>query len=219
MGAVAIPPSEAIALSPRAGPAVCVGGAGGGVGMGAGGGCVTNVIVAGVASCWPAAVRAPGPIVTWYCVLGARLPLVGCTASVLDSHEKVTVVAGVIWTAPWVDAWSICWLNETRIGCCRATPVVPSIELLTTTRVRPLVGCRAMYVATEVISTTPAAAPSQARPGGAKARLHQESRPSLIDHAWFISWRRRPERKASSIGGSARSAALRRVASRRSSSS
>src|SRR6266851_4200346 len=54
---------------------------------GDGGGCVTNVIVFGAVRSWPDAVLAPGPTVTWYCVLGARPLLVGRTASVLASHE------------------------------------------------------------------------------------------------------------------------------------
>src|SRR6266576_6684454 len=99
-----------------------------GVGDGAAwaGGCVTNVMVCGAATFLPLAVLASGPIVTRYCVLGARLPLAGCTASVFDSHEKVAVVAGVICTARSVDEWSIGWLNETRMGCCRATLRSPS---------------------------------------------------------------------------------------------
>src|SRR5437879_11925075 len=52
-----------------------------------GGGCVTNVIVFGALRSWPDAVLAPGPIVTWYWVLGARPLLAGRTASVLASHE------------------------------------------------------------------------------------------------------------------------------------
>jgi hypothetical protein len=46
----------------------------------------------------PAAVVAPGPIVTWYCVFGARLPLVGSTESLSDVADHVydTFVAGVI---------------------------------------------------------------------------------------------------------------------------
>ena len=68
-----------------------------GVGDGdGGGGCVTNVIVFGAVSDWPDAVLAPGPMVTWYCVLGARLPAVGVTDSVFSCHEKATVVAGAI---------------------------------------------------------------------------------------------------------------------------
>ena len=77
-----------------------------GVGVGA---WVTKVIVCGAASAWFDAVLAVGPTVTWYCVLGARFPLVGCTASVrlLLSQENVTVVAGEICTASWVVWWSI----------------------------------------------------------------------------------------------------------------
>ncbi len=62
-------------------------GEGDGVGDGDGGGCVTNVIVFGALRSWPDAVLAPGPIVTWYWVLGARPLLAGRTASVLASHE------------------------------------------------------------------------------------------------------------------------------------
>ena len=71
-------------------------GTGVGDGVGAGGAWVTNVIVAGAEIALPAAVLAPGPMVTWYCVLGARSPLVGWTESVLACHEKATLVAGVI---------------------------------------------------------------------------------------------------------------------------
>ena len=68
--------------------------------MGGAGGCVTNVIVCAVASGCPVAVVAVGPIVTWYCVFGAKLPLVGRTASVLlGCQENVTLVAGAICTA------------------------------------------------------------------------------------------------------------------------
>ena len=64
---------------------------------------MTNVIVCAEFKDWPEAVLAVAPIVTWYCVYGARLPLVGWTARVLDCHENVTVVAGVICTAASVD--------------------------------------------------------------------------------------------------------------------
>ena len=66
-----------------------------GVGMG-GGGWVTNVMVFGAVSTWPAAVLAVGPMVTWYWVFGARFPLVGRTSSVFAFHENATVVAGAI---------------------------------------------------------------------------------------------------------------------------
>src|SRR5207249_7771465 len=80
----------------------------------------------------PVAVLAVGPMVTLYCVFGARLPPEGCTASVLAFQEKVTLVAGVICTARSVDGWSIGWLKETRMGCCRATLRSPSTGLLIT---------------------------------------------------------------------------------------
>ena len=69
---------------------------GDGDGAGGGGGCVTNEMVFGAVSTWPAAVLALGPMVTWYWVFGARLPLVGRTSSVFAFHENATVVAGVI---------------------------------------------------------------------------------------------------------------------------
>src|SRR5437588_11707957 len=78
-----------------------------GEGDGAGGGCVTNVMVFGAVSDWPEAVLAPGPMVTWYCVLGARSPAVGVTERVFSCHEKATVVAGVICTAAAVDGGCI----------------------------------------------------------------------------------------------------------------
>jgi len=59
-------------------------GVGRGVGDGCGlaaGGWVTKVIVCAAGSCWLAAVFAPGPIVTWYWVFGARFPLTGVTDS------------------------------------------------------------------------------------------------------------------------------------------
>src|SRR3989442_10844325 len=67
-----------------------------GDGMGGEGGCVTNVMVFGAVSTWPAAVLAVGPMVTWYWVFGARFPLVGRTSSVFAFHENATVVAGAI---------------------------------------------------------------------------------------------------------------------------
>src|SRR6185312_10842758 len=102
------------------------------VGVGLGGttaavGWVTKVIVFGASSFWPAAVFAPGPIVTWYWVLGARSPLVGRTASVFSRHENATVVAGVICTAFSVDGWSIGWLKATRIGCDSLTALPSSM--------------------------------------------------------------------------------------------
>src|SRR5437762_6508024 len=108
------PPSEVSCFSPSA-----FGGVARGEGWGAGvaGGFVTNVIVCAEASFLPEAVFALGPMVTWYWVFGARLPLVGCTASVFADHAKVTVVAGVTCTAASVDGWSMGWLKDTRIGC------------------------------------------------------------------------------------------------------
>src|SRR5712692_7448289 len=91
-------------------------GDGEGDGEGAGGGWVTNVIVFGAASCWPVAVLAPTPMVTWYWVWGARFRLVGWTDSVFACHQEATVVAGVIWTADSGEGRSIAWLTMTRIG-------------------------------------------------------------------------------------------------------
>src|SRR6266566_4759817 len=104
-----------------------------GDGDGDGGGWVTNVMVFGAVSDCPAAVLAPGPIVTWYWVFGARLPAVGVTDKVFSCHEKATVVAGAIWTAASVDGWSIGWLNVTWIGCCRRTALWLEMGLVTTT--------------------------------------------------------------------------------------
>src|SRR5438128_10833150 len=130
------PASVASGLSPSDGVGV---GRGVGVAGGVALGWVTKVIVCAVESGLPEAVFAPGPMVTWYCVFGARVPPVGCTASVRLplSQEKVTLVAGAIWTASWVVLRSIGWLNATRIGCARATLRSPSTGLGTTTCCSP----------------------------------------------------------------------------------
>src|ERR1700694_6085626 len=74
-------------------PGSCERGVGAAVGDGAGvgsvGGWVTNVITCGADSVCPVAVLALGPIVTWYWVLGARLPLLGWTERVLSWQLKV----------------------------------------------------------------------------------------------------------------------------------
>ena len=54
-------------------------GVGRGLGRGVGGVWVTNVMVRPLPSGLDSAVRALGPTWTTYCVLGARLPLTGCT--------------------------------------------------------------------------------------------------------------------------------------------
>src|SRR5256885_6509456 len=123
----AAPARVASCFSPNTGV-----GDGRGLGVGVGvvvGGWVTKVIVCGCARCWPAAVVAVGPMVTWYCVLGARLPLAGCTTSVFTSHEKLTLVAGVICTAASVVVWFIGWLNWTWIGWARGAPLLPASGL------------------------------------------------------------------------------------------
>src|ERR1700674_2146618 len=220
MAELARPPSGATWCSPVSSDDGLAGARGVGEGDGGrgAGGCVTNVMVCAVASGCPVAVLAVDPIVTWYCVLGARLPLVGRTERVLDEADQahVTLVAGAIWTAASVDGWSIGWLKETRIGCCRATPWLPSIELLTT-RVLIPAGWVSMKTMTEAITSSPAVAPIHASPGGANARRNHDGRPSPISHACCISWRRRPERNASSTGGSGRTAAPSRSPRRRSS--
>ena len=159
-------------------------------------------MVWGAATFLPVAVLASGPMVTWYWVLGARLPLAGCTASVFASHEKVTVVAGVICTACSVDGWSMGWLNETRMGCWSATLRLPSTLPWMTTRSKPPGCCRAFVMTRDAIRSRPAVAPAQASAGGANTRRHQELRPWVIDHASFMSCLRSPVRNASSSGGS-----------------
>src|SRR5579864_6292995 len=172
-GAVVEAPRGASCFSPRP----CTGvGLGVGAGVGAAGGWVTKVIVCAELRGWPAAVLAPEPMVTWYWVFGASVPALGVTARVFASQEKVTLVAGVMLTASCVAWWSIGWLKATRIGCCSATPLLPSIGLATMTCCRPPAGCSKARVTTDAIRTRPTAAPAHARPGGWKARRHHESR-------------------------------------------
>src|SRR5438128_9006230 len=113
------PASVASGLSPSDGVGV---GRGVGVAGGVALGWVTKVIVCAVESGLPEAVFAPGPMVTWYCVFGARVPPVGCTASVRLplSQEKVALVAGAIWTATWGVLRSLGWVKAPRID--RAPP-------------------------------------------------------------------------------------------------
>src|SRR5256885_17100531 len=66
-------------------------GDGRGLGVGVGvvvGGWVTKVIVCGCARCWPAAVVAVGAMGAWSCVVGARVPLAGCTTHGFHSPRK-----------------------------------------------------------------------------------------------------------------------------------
>ena len=122
-------------------------GFGDGEGVGAGGvdGWVTKVIVVGAASdCW-VLVRAPGPIVTWYWVFGARSPLTGWMNILASPFQaKVTLVAGVICTAFSVDGWSIGWLKDTRIGCRSATADWSACGLWTMISLKPPGGCAAV---------------------------------------------------------------------------
>src|SRR5579864_7645262 len=88
-----VPLTAAICFSPVSSEVDVGVGCGVGTGAGVAGGCVTNVIVCGCARLCCEAVFAPDPMVTWYCVFGARLPLVGSTCRVLPSHEYATWVA------------------------------------------------------------------------------------------------------------------------------
>src|SRR5258708_27370446 len=179
-------------------------GVGVGDGLGAGG-WVTNVIVFGAVSFSPEAVLAPGPMVTWYWVLGARFPLVGWTDSVFADHENATVVAGVIWTAPSVDGWSMGWLKLTRIACWSRTALCWFIGLVTWTSceklpVDPLV--RAANTTAAAMRITPTAPPAHASAAGPNAfRHHGSVLGPPMPQARFISWRRSAEPQASSRGG------------------
>src|SRR5204862_3329010 len=137
-------------------------GFGDGEGVGAGGvdGWVTKVIVVGAASdCW-VLVRAPGPIVTWYWVFGARSPLTGWMNILASPFQaKVTLVAGVICTAFSVDGWSIGWLKDTRIGCRSATADWSARGLWTMISLHPPGRCAAVSLPTDPRITTTAAAP------------------------------------------------------------
>ena len=78
-------------------------------------------LTAGTAA--PVAVLATvGAMLTVYWVLGANDPDAGVILRVVGSvHWKLTWVAGVIWTAAWVEVGSMGWLNLTSIGCTAAT--------------------------------------------------------------------------------------------------
>ena len=97
-----------------------------------------------VRGCW-LLVSAPGPIVTWYCVFGARSPLTGWMYSWASPfHAKATLVAGVICTAFSVDWWSMGWLKDTTIGCRSATADWSCCGLCTMTSLNPPGGCAAV---------------------------------------------------------------------------
>src|SRR4029077_21082342 len=115
---------------------------------------------------------APGPMVTWYCVFGARSPAVGVTESVFSCHEKATVVAGVICTAASVDLCSIGWLKVTWIGCCRRTALWFEIELEMTTWSDGPGWLVAGSTTTAPMRITPTAAVAQTMPVGPNTLRH-----------------------------------------------